>query len=310
MKISVIIPTKDRYSDISVCIRSLLNQTMIPDEIVIVDASDTEQLQEILAATFNENPIIRYIHARPGLTRQRNIGVKSAVGDLLFFFDDDIVLDRDFVREITKIFAEDPDRKIGGVYGNIVPSLDQDYPKPVLTLKKKLQTPAYSLFASVFLLSKVRKDGKFQMSGFPTYPYGFGNVTEVECVPGGLTAYRKEVFREFSFDEALTGYGYMEDDDFSYRVSKKFKNVYTPYAKVVHNESPAARDKRYESRKMMMKNYYYLFRKNIPQDFLHQGAFWWSVLGLALNEIITLNFAGFNGIMEGFLDRGEPFSKK
>ena len=310
MKISVIIPTKNRYSDILVCIRSLLKQTLIPDEILVVDASDTEQLPEILTATFGDNSKIRYIHASPGLTHQRNIGVKSAVGDFLFFFDDDIVLEENFVREIYRVFENDSAMQIGGVYGNIVSTLEQDYQKPVLTLKKKLRIQAYTLFASVFLLSKVRKDGKFQLSGFPTYPYGFEKVTEVECVPGGLTAYRKEVFMEFSFDEALTGYGYMEDDDFSYRVSKKFKNVYTPYAKVVHNESPAGRDKRYESRKMMMMNYYYLFKKNIPQNFWHQGAFWWSVLGLMLNEIITLNFTGFKGLMAGLFNRGEPFSKK
>ena len=62
--------------------------------------------------------------------------------------------------------------------------------------------------------------------------------------------------------------------------------------------------------KMMMMNYYYLFKKNIPRNFWHQGAFWWSVSGLMLNEIITLNFTGFKGLMAGLFNRGEPFSKK
>jgi GT2 family glycosyltransferase len=310
MKISVIIPTKNRYSDLLACVHSLMGQTVLPDEIIVVDASDSYQLQDILAATFSNDPKIRYIHASPGLTHQRNVGVSAATGDILFFFDDDIVLDRIFVREISKIFEGDPDKKIGGVYGNIVDSLDNDREKVPGNLKKEILTLGYSFFASVFFLSKVRKDGKFQPNGFPTYPYGSQNVTVVECVPGGLTAYRKEVFQDLSFDENLTGYGYMEDDDFSYRVAQKFKNVYTPYAKVVHNESPAARDRRFESRKMMMMNYWYLFKKNIPQDFWRQVVFWWSVLGLVLNEVVTFNFAGLRGLIDGLRHRGEPFRKE
>jgi GT2 family glycosyltransferase len=117
------------------------------------------------------------------------------------------------------------------------------------------------------------------------------------------------VFRYFEFDEALEGYCFMEDDDFSYRVAQKFKNVYTPYARVVHNESPAFRDKRYENRKMMIMNHYYLYKKNLPQDLLHKAAFWWSVAGLFLNEAITLHFSGARGLYDGLLLRGMPYSK-
>nr|WP_319375364.1 glycosyltransferase family 2 protein [uncultured Methanoregula sp.] len=307
MQVSAIIPTKNRYSDLVACVRSLLFQTMKPDEIIVVDASDTGGLEEVLDTTFGNNPVIRYIHSRPGLTLQRNIGVQAAGGDILLFFDDDVVLEKNFVAEISRVFESDTGKLIGGVYGNIVPSFESGEEKKCAGGKSSLLLFAYSLFASVFFLSKVRKDGKFQPTGFPTYPYGSDVITTVECVPGGLTGYRREVFQEFSFDENLTGYGYMEDDDFSYRVSRKYKNVYTPHARVIHNESPAARDRRYASRKMMIMNYYYLFVKNIPQDFFHRAVFWWSVLGLFTNEIITLNYSGIQGLKDGLNLRGKPY---
>jgi len=310
MQVSAIIPTKNRYPDLVACVRSLLLQTTLPDEIIVVDASDNTGLEEVLGTTFGKNPAIRYIHSRPGLTLQRNTGVRAAGGDILFFFDDDVVLEKEFLAEICRIFRSDTAKEIGGVYGNIVSSFEPGEEKKSGSGKSPLLLFAYSRFASLFFLSKVRKDGKFQPNGFPTYPYGSDAVTTVECVPGGLTGYRREVFREFSFDENLTGYGYMEDDDFSYRVSRKYKNVYTPHARVIHNESPAARDRRYESRKMMIQNYSYLFKKNIPQDFSHRAVFWWSVLGLFLNEVLTLHGSGLKGLLDGLARKGSPYRKE
>ena len=42
MKISVIIPTKNRKDDVIACITSIFFQTIIPNEIIVVDSSDSE----------------------------------------------------------------------------------------------------------------------------------------------------------------------------------------------------------------------------------------------------------------------------
>ena len=43
-KISIVIPTKNRFQDLIKCIESIEVQTLLPDEIVIVDSSDTAKL--------------------------------------------------------------------------------------------------------------------------------------------------------------------------------------------------------------------------------------------------------------------------
>jgi glycosyltransferase involved in cell wall biosynthesis len=43
-KISVVLATKNRFHDIITSIESILVQTLLPDEMVIVDASDTQEL--------------------------------------------------------------------------------------------------------------------------------------------------------------------------------------------------------------------------------------------------------------------------
>ena len=46
MKFSVVIPTKDRLTDLQKCIQSLISQTMRPKEIIIIDGSSTKIIEE------------------------------------------------------------------------------------------------------------------------------------------------------------------------------------------------------------------------------------------------------------------------
>jgi len=54
---------------------------------------------------------------------------------------------------------------------------------------------------------------------------------------------------------------FTDDEDFSYRVSRKYQNVYTPYAKIAHNPSPIGRVSGYTRAKMTLEARYYLLKK-------------------------------------------------
>jgi glycosyltransferase involved in cell wall biosynthesis len=43
MRISVVIPTKNRAQELMECIKSIIAQSLSPDEVIIVDTSDTEK---------------------------------------------------------------------------------------------------------------------------------------------------------------------------------------------------------------------------------------------------------------------------
>lgn len=298
-RISVIIPTKDRPEDLSKCLDSILLQTLLPDEIVIVDGSGTNEFDSNIIARVNEKVKTIYLHTTAGLTHQKNVGVRASSGDILFFLDDDVVLEKDFIKEIEDIFDQDPEGKVAGVCGNIITPKEKDGWSVRYILIGAIQA-LNRLIATVFLLSK-KGNGKFRASGFATYVYGAKEVKSIEFLPGGLTAYRREVFAEFEFDENLNGYCYMEDDDFSYRVSRKYKNVYTPYAKLFHNASSTARTNTATREKMLIENSYYLFKKNIPQTPKHKLAYYWAVIGLCLSAILN-SITGRNiGLLKGFI---------
>jgi len=294
MKITVIICTKNRAKELTTCIKSVIAQPLSPDELIIVDASDAEETY-LKIKEFNQDSRIKYIHTKPALTYQRNIGIKESSGDIIFFLDDDIVMDKGFIKEIIKIFEKDSGKKIGGVMGNIV---NIQRPK---SFKQLLRYYYYYSIERIFLLPTIG-NGRFRSSGCPTFIRA-KEIKNVEFLSGGLTAYRKEVFKDFKFDEDfLDAHLYTDDEDFSYRVSQKYQNVYTPHAKLIHNPSSTGKDNYYTAVKMTIEARYYLLKKNFPQTIKHTCAFWWSVLGLFIEVITARDKGGFKGLISGLTD--------
>ena len=297
-KISVVLPTKNRFQDVIKCRESILVQTLLPDEIVIVDSSDTTELKSKLDDLLQDKITSKYIHAPLSLTQARNVGIKESTGDIIIFLDDDVILDKDYIKEIMHVFNNNLEEKVGGVTGNIMDNTNIQNP----SFKHLVGSNIMHILATIFFLFKY-KGGKFQPSGWPTFVRKeVDKITRVECLSGANMAFRREIFNEFKFDENLKGYSFMEDNDIAYRVSRKYQNIYTPFAKLVHNVSPVARDKEYARMKMIMENHYYLFKKNLPQDFKHKFAFWWSIVGLFVMALIGRNKEGMKGLMSGILN--------
>ncbi|MGQ9460513.1 MAG: glycosyltransferase family 2 protein [Candidatus Bathyarchaeaceae archaeon] len=288
MKISVIVCTKNRVQELIGCIKSVLAQSLSPDELIIVDAGDTEKAHLKIKEEFPKDSRFKYIHTKPGLTYARNTGVSNSSGNIIFFLDDDVVLDKDFIKEIVKVFEKDSEKKIGGVMGNIV-----NIPR------LKIKTLLLHSIERIFLLP-TSGNGRFRASGCPTFVHGAKEIKNVEFLSGCCCAYRKEVFKDFKFDEDfLDAHLYTDDEDFSYRVSQKYQNVYTPHAKIVHNPSPIGRDSHYTRAKMTIEARYYLLKKNFPPTLKHTLAFWWSLVGYFIQAITTTDKESFKGLING-----------
>ena len=302
-KISVIIPTKDRTQDIVRCLESIAIQTMSPDEVVIVDSSDTDELKSALDSFENLN--IKYFHIevdkkfKGSQQIAMNVGLDNSNGDILIFLDDDVILNKDYIENIMYVFENDAEGKIGGVTGEVI--VEKKQISPI----KRFLILCYNVIPLIFFLTR-HGDGRFQASGFPTIIKS-GSVdehTNVEFLYGCNMAFRKDVIAKFRFDENLNIHGccFGDDDDTAYRISREYQNVYTPFAKVVHNISPVRANK-YAKNRLMIMNHHYLLKKNLPQDFKHKFAFWWSVTGLFVREVIMgmmkRNSRGVRGLVSG-----------
>lgn len=247
-KISIVIPTKDRIDDLKECLNTIGVQSIPADEVIVVDGGKGNKTDLIIKKYYPSVIFCKYPKST-GLTDSKNFGVKRSNGDIIIFLDDDIVLEKNFIKNIVELFNRKVWEGIGGIAGNLT---NQSFspPKGVGYLIKK-----------IFLLP-MQGSGSFRLSGAPTFVYGSTEDKQVEFLPGGVTAWRREIFNEYSFDENLKQGSYGEDADFSYRVSRKYKNYYTPYANAFHKTSKTNRIKGVRLIMMRSKAFWYLARKN------------------------------------------------
>jgi GT2 family glycosyltransferase len=297
-RISVVVPTKNRVKDLEKCIDSLLNQTQPIDELIVIDASDNDETEKYIRMLKEKaNFEIIYVkQTKGGLATARNVGNRIARGDIVFQLEDDVILDKDFIKEITLIFINDKRREIGGVCGI---NIEED------GIKSKIFSFLYSMFGLIFLRDSLRK-GSVTIAGHharhPSKP------SYVEWIFNG--AYRREVLNEFKYDEnleALSTFAYYDDFDFSYRVRSKYKLFLTPRAKYVHRSSLISHSHTgaFETNYVKIQNHYYLVKKHN----FSKVAFWWSVFGLLLAHLICLtlrpskeNYMTFIGLIHGISD--------
>ena len=299
LKVSVIIPTRNRQKVIIECIESISMQSIMPNEVIIVDASDDQSLSRELRQVDLAPADLVYLHTEPSTNYQRNIGVQKATGDVIIFLDDDVVLEEDFINEIIKVFEQDEKKEIGGVMGTIT-NINPQSPRRILSRSLNF----------FFFLSMISSNGRIRLSGFPAFCIGklADGLKDVQVLSGCEMAYRREVFEHFHFDEKLTGYCYMDDVDFSYRASGRYRLVFTPFARVQHNQPSEAKDLRLR-KKMLICNHVYLFRKNMPQTVKNKVAFYISLLGIIVAALAKRNVSALRGVAEGLVEvflRGNP----
>lgn len=275
MRISVVIPTLNRAKDLKVALESILKQTAAPREVIVVDQSEnpeTRLLVEMMQRPFGSRIIdLIYIHQREkSLVKARNTGLAAAAWDIVSFLDDDISLMEDYFENVRETFESDPN--IGGVSGNTLVEAPEVGFK--WTLRQKLMR--------FFLLSGF--DGRMTVSGFgfPIFEREISKVVDVEMLPGCNMNFRRDAIAGHRFDDWFSGYGYREDVDFSYRVSRSARLVMTPDARLYHYQSPVNRLDVASLKKMEIKNYLYLFKKHKDRGAFSKWLFAYSLFGLTL----------------------------
>ncbi|HMV29672.1 MAG TPA: glycosyltransferase [Anaerolineales bacterium] len=296
MKISVTICTRNRFDDFTKTLPSIAAQTRLPDELIVVDSSDEKKLETHLVSVKLPFPV-RYFHTQPGLTLQRNHGIRECSSDLIFFFDDDVDLDKNYLAEVEKVFARDEDHKIGAVGGKIANT-------PPQTLRMELEIAFFGFIRAFFGIVGTR-NGRFYPSGMPSHPHKKQQSGYIECLSGCCMAFRCEVFEKAKFDEALARYGLMEDVDISKQtLDAGYKIYYQTSATLIHNESPMNRLKVQQWAEMSVVNYDYLFRKSWSKDSWRWLFYYWALIGL-----FVANFHSLKGLTGTFNGVKKVFSK-
>ncbi|MCX6003451.1 MAG: glycosyltransferase family A protein, partial [Chloroflexi bacterium] len=112
-KISVIIPAYNEADKISTCLDALLNQSIIPFEIIVVDGHSTDGTVEN-AKKFPVKVVYEDCHTRGGA---RQVGIDNAEGEYVAFTDASCIPHKDWLHNLVNEFHDD----IVGVGGKTIP---------------------------------------------------------------------------------------------------------------------------------------------------------------------------------------------
>lgn len=94
MKTSIIIPTRNRAANLDCILTALEKQACAYDwEVIVVDDRSTDETQAVLARhPASKNLRVTQTHQTWNASIPRNLGVKMAGGDLLWFLDSDVLI--------------------------------------------------------------------------------------------------------------------------------------------------------------------------------------------------------------------------
>ena len=103
--ISIIIPTYEHGSSIGACLDSLLSQTRLPDEIIVVDDGSIDDTRERLEPYTEKLTYIYQDNAGAALARM--VGFEKSSGSLILFCDADIRARKDMLETLEKALRND-----------------------------------------------------------------------------------------------------------------------------------------------------------------------------------------------------------
>jgi glycosyltransferase involved in cell wall biosynthesis/GT2 family glycosyltransferase len=292
MSFSVIIATLGRPDVLRRTIDSVARAAPLPHELIVVDG-DRERSSE--RATQGSFPFpIHYMTSEKGLPKQRNAGIDRAAGEVILFIDDDVEIPTTTFQVLERVFR---DRDVLGATARIV--------EPRSDRIGKKHSPVRRL------LPGGGEEGRFTRFGYPRRLIDLETERDIDFMHGSFMAVRTEVARDVRFDEALPGYALAEDEDFSYRVSRRGRVRFVPELHVVHaKEGHGSRDARAFGRTVVV-NRAYLFRKNFKRGPLARMQFAMLIGLFMAHRVVNREWAEFRGLIDGSLAaRRRPLERR
>jgi glycosyltransferase involved in cell wall biosynthesis/GT2 family glycosyltransferase len=228
-RLAFVVATKDRPAELQRMWDSLVAQSRVPDEVVIVDAS----VRPIPPAGGDAgHPVLRFLpSAVASASRQRNAGLDavSPGACLVGFLDDDAVLEPGAVAAMLGFWAQaGPD--VAGAAFAMVNHPPLEYP----FLKRTALAARLGLYSG--------RGGEVTASGFQTMIGPVGTNVWTDWLPSGAAVWRRDVFAAHRFDEWFAGYSYLEDLDFSYRVGRTARLAVVASARYRHLPAAGGRN--------------------------------------------------------------------
>lgn len=245
LRVSVLIPTKNRKDSLKKVLDSLQKQTFKDFEVIIADGHSTDGTLEMISQ-FSKKMSIRIVDGEGGLVAAMNNAWKKATGVIVTRTDDDIIATPNWLKSVWETFAGD--KTIGGVTG------------PTIIPQENLKTRDVFLAQEMFqsgnllwrLLGKIYYD--FFMEGqhqrvshwFACGAFSLGSnykeclkikkPIEVDNLEACNFSVRRALLAKVGgFDPTFTGVGEYHEPDVAFKIQKLgYKLIFNPKAQIFH----------------------------------------------------------------------------
>ena len=131
LKVTVAVPTYNRADFLRQTLAGLVAQQFPREhfEILVVDNNSTDHTAAVVAEFVSATPAPRYLREeQQGLDYARNRAIAEARGDVVVFGDDDILVQPDWLAQITVPLLTDGVRRVGAVGGEVIPVFPDGLP--------------------------------------------------------------------------------------------------------------------------------------------------------------------------------------
>jgi glycosyltransferase involved in cell wall biosynthesis len=136
MKVSLITTVLNEKDTIDEFMKSVISQTKKPDEFIIVDGGSTDGTYEILKKYSKRYKWIKVFQEKgANIGRGRNIAIEKSKNEIIACTDAGCILDRNWLKEITKPFTKKDIDVVVGIYKPYYTN-DFEYFQGLLVVKK------------------------------------------------------------------------------------------------------------------------------------------------------------------------------
>jgi GT2 family glycosyltransferase len=205
MRVALVVASYGRPELIEELLKTLETQTRRPDEVVFSITNERNDMPAAYSTALN----VTLLTGRPGACAQRNTALAHLRGqaDLILFIDDDFWMYKTYIDELERIFKADPD--VVAATGRV--------------LADGATTAGISIESAEKLLNQHASESNLAET-----------IKDVPSTYGCNMAFRADAVGDTTFDERLPLYGWQEDVDFSARLKRKGRVVWSDRLCGVH----------------------------------------------------------------------------
>lgn len=300
MKISAVIPTRNRVEQVRSTLHSLLKQTRQVDEILLIDSTDDRRQTAVLRQEFAEHSV-QWFESIPSVCIQRNIGIARASGDWVLLLDDDVDLEADYILKLeTYILASDGCGAVAGRLMQLESGAWTDQ-YPIKSLSElcwrfifqlsiwgsidEIRVPRVMKWCSETIKDFYRRKGNtLSLAGWPLITQWDEPIVRTTIYSLGASLIKKEWLVN-GYDEVLDPYGIGDNYGAALNFPPRQQIHILGEARAYHNRASENRlDRTLASYRRTLALHYFLVRRK--KGFVTKSFFVWSLFGNTLASLL------------------------